>query len=159
MALGADRAQGLGSAALRLTGYQQALREAGLELEEALVVEVRHWSRSSGAAAMRSFLERDVPFDGVVAFSDAIALGAMRVLQESGRRIPEDVAVIGYDDVDETRYSLPTLSTVDPGRDEIAEVAVRYLKERIDNPGADLPPRDHLTGFTVIQRESTAPVK
>ena len=155
VALGADPAQGLGSAALRLAGYRQALQEAGLEVDEALVVEVKAWSRSTGAAAMRGFLRGAVPFDGVVAFSDAIALGAMRVLQESGLRIPDDIAVIGYDDVDETRYTLPTLSTVDPGRDEIAEVAVRYLKERIDNRGDTTPPRNHLTTFKVIPREST----
>lgn len=155
VALGANAAQGLGSAALRLNGYRQALEEAGLEVDEALVVEVTPWSRSTGAAAMRGFLKGGVAFDGVVAFSDAIALGAMRVLQESGLRIPDDIAVIGFDDVDETRYTLPTLSTVDPGRDEIAEVAVRYLKERIDNPADSLPPRKHLTSFTVIPREST----
>jgi DNA-binding LacI/PurR family transcriptional regulator len=155
VALGADAAQGLGSASLRLQGYQEALRGAGLELDASLVVEVHSWARSTGAGAMRAFLEQDVPFDGVVAYSDALALGAMRVLQESGRRIPDDVAVIGFDDVDETRYTLPTLSTVDPGRDEIAEVAVRYLKERIERSGPDLPPRQHLTTFAVIEREST----
>jgi DNA-binding LacI/PurR family transcriptional regulator len=106
---------------------------------------------------MRAFLQRGIPFDGVVAFNDLIALGAMRVLQEAGLSIPEDVAVIGFDDIDETRYTLPTLSTVDPGRQEIAEVAVRYLKERIETPSAaDLPPREYLSDFSVIQRESSS---
>ena len=57
--------------------------------------------------------------------------------------IPHDVAVIGFDDIDEARYSLPSLSTIDPGREEIAEVAVRYLKQRIASD-ADVPPREHL---------------
>ena len=85
----------------------------------------------------------------------SVALGALRVIQEAGLRVPEDVAVIGYDDVDETRYTLPSLSTIDPGRDEIVEVALRYLTGRIDGSAADLPARDHLTAFTLRQREST----
>ena len=80
---------------------------------------------ANGAEAMRDVLARASQFDGVVAFNDAIALGAMRVLQEAGLRIPEDVAVIGFDDIDETQYSMPTLSTIDPGREEIARTADR----------------------------------
>lgn len=122
-----------------------------------LVVDVVGWYRSTGAESMRRLLERGTHFDGVVAFNDLIALGAMRVMQEAGLRIPHDVAVIGFDDVDETRYTLPTLSTIDPGREEIVEVALRYLTERIDGSAAGLPARDHLTAFRVLQRESTTP--
>ena len=157
VAFGADPAAQQGSAALRLEGYRQALDQAGVPYDPELVVDVVGWFRSTGAAAMRDFLSRQVPFDGVVAFNDVIALGAMRVLQEAGLRIPADVAIIGYDDIDETRYSLPTLSSVDPGREEIAEVALRYLTQRIDGSAADLPPREHLTAFRVVERESTAP--
>ena len=79
----------------------------------------------------------------------------MRVLQEAGLRIPDDVAVIGFDDIDETRYTLPTLSTIDPGKDEIAEVAVRFLMERIAHPDAVTAPREHLSASRSFQREST----
>jgi DNA-binding LacI/PurR family transcriptional regulator len=158
LALGAVPGEDVGSAALRLEGYRQALDEAGVPFDPALVVHVSGWFRSTGAAATRNFLEQRVPFDGVVAFNDAIALGAMRVLQEAGMRIPQDVAVIGFDDIDETRYSVPTLSTVAPGVEEIAAVAVRYLKQRIDAPKEVIPPRQHLTAFRVVQRESSAPL-
>ena len=157
LAFGADLVQGEGSAALRLAGYRKALAASGLPYDEDLVVEVYGWFRSTGAESMRRYLDRGIPFDGVVAFNDLIALGAMRVMQEAGLRIPDDVAVIGFDDVDETRYTLPTLSTVDPGRQEIAEVALRYLKERIESSGADLPPRDYLSDFRILQRESSTP--
>ena len=155
VALGADPAQGPGSAALRLEGYREAVEAAGLAFDPELVVEVVGWFRSTGAAAMRAFLQRGIAFDAVVAFNDAIALGAMRVMQEAGLSIPDDVAVIGFDNIDETGYTLPALSTVDPGREEIAEVAVRYLKERIETGSAVLPPREHLSAFTVVQRESS----
>jgi DNA-binding LacI/PurR family transcriptional regulator len=133
-----------------------ALAEAGIPYDDGLVGEVGGWYRSGGADAMRLILQSGVAFDGIVAFNDLIALGAMRVLQEAGLRIPDDVAVIGFDDVDETRYTLPRLSTIDPGRDEIARVAVDYLVERISNPGVAIAPREYLAGFTVVQRESTA---
>ncbi|TXN32461.1 LacI family DNA-binding transcriptional regulator [Lacisediminihabitans profunda] len=155
VALGAHRGEVIGSAGLRLTGYAEALAEAGIPVDDALIGEVGGWFRSGGAQAMKLLLDSGVPFDGVVAFNDSIALGAMRILQEAGLRIPDDVAVIGFDDIDETRYTLPTLSTINPGRDEIARVAVDYLVERISNPEAEIPPREYLAGFTVVQREST----
>ncbi len=158
VALGTTPGPAPGSAALRLQGYRQALDTAEIPFDPDLVVDVDGWFRSTGAAAVRDFLARDVPFDGLVAFNDALALGAMRVLQEAGLRIPADVALIGFDDLDETRYSLPTLSTIDPGRQEIAEVAVRYLRERIAGAEPVPPPRGHLADFRVVVRESSAPV-
>jgi DNA-binding LacI/PurR family transcriptional regulator len=86
-----------------------------------------------------------------------MAYGAIRAIEQAGLTVPDDVSVIGFDDVDETRYTLPTLSTIDPGREEIVEVALRWLTERIDGSAADVPPRDHLTAFRVLQRESSAP--
>lgn len=158
VALGAHRGEVIGSAGLRLTGYRQALDAAGIPFDDALVSEVGGWFRLGGATAMRELLAAGIPFDGIVAFNDSIALGAMRVLQEAGLRIPEDVAVIGFDDIDETRYTLPTLSTINPGRDEIAEVAVRFLIERIAHPEAHIAPREHLSSFELVERESTAVV-
>jgi DNA-binding LacI/PurR family transcriptional regulator len=78
------------------------------------------------------------------------------VLQEAGRRIPHDVAVIGWDDLDEAQYSIPSLSTVDPGRQWIARTAVSTLLARIASP--DAPDRDrlHLADFTLMSRESAA---
>ncbi|HEY5321051.1 MAG TPA: LacI family DNA-binding transcriptional regulator [Galbitalea sp.] len=156
VAFGAHPGEVIGSAGLRLVGYREALAAAGLPYDESLVVEVGEWFRLQGAQAMHAFLESGTEFDGVVAFNDLIALGAMRVMQEAGIRIPDDVAVIGFDDIDETRYTLPTLSTIDPGRPEIAEVAVRYLKERIANGAQAIEPREHLASFHVVERESSA---
>ena len=134
LAFGSDASLLNGSANLRLIGYRQALEDAGVPYDPALTVDVVSWLRSAGAAAMRGFLERGIAFDGVVGFNDLIALGAMRALQEAGLRVPQDVAVIGFDDIDEAQYSRPSLSTIDPGREEIAEMAIRFLKERIDTP-------------------------
>ncbi|MFF1878433.1 LacI family DNA-binding transcriptional regulator [Leifsonia sp. NPDC058230] len=155
LAFGAHEHEVIGSAGLRLTGYRQALEAAGRPVDERLIVNVGNWHRSDGAEAMRAALDSGLEFDAVVAFNDSIALGAMRVLQEKGIRVPDEVAVIGFDDIDETRYSLPSLSTIDPGREEIARTAVSVLIERIADPAAALPPREFEAGFRVVEREST----
>jgi len=155
VALGAHPGEVIGSAGLRLKGYREAVDAAGLPYDELLVIPVGTWHRLDGAAAMRSFLERGVEFDGVVAFNDTLAFGALRVLQESGKHVPEDVAIIGFDDIDETRYSMPTLSTIDPGRDEIARRAVELLLERIDQGADDARPVEVSVPFRLIEREST----
>lgn len=156
LALGARDGEVSGSAVLRLTGYREALEVAGIAYRPELVVEVDDWHRAGGADAMRAALDSGLEFDAMVAFNDLIALGAMRVLQARGIRVPDDVAVIGFDDIDETRYSLPSLSTVDPGRDEIAQTAVRALLERIANPDKAMAPRLFETAFRIVGRESTA---
>lgn len=154
--IGAHEGELVGSAALRLHGYREALADAGLPYDESLVRYVGEWHRLDGAQAMHQLLDSGVEFDAVFGLNDTLALGAVRVLQESGRRIPQDVAVIGFDGLDETKYSLPTLSTVDPGRDEIADTAVRVLAERIANRDEQVPPREYLTDFSIVERESTA---
>ncbi|MBN9606833.1 MAG: LacI family DNA-binding transcriptional regulator [Actinomycetales bacterium] len=154
VALGAHQGEVIGSAGLRLTGYRNALASAGIGVDEALVVEEGLWHRRNGADAMRRLLATGVQFDAVFALNDELALGALRVIQESGLRVPDDVAVIGFDDVDEGNYSIPSLSTVDPGRQEIAETAVDLLLTRIE--GRAGPEKQQLrTGYRIVPREST----
>ena len=155
--VGAHEGEVVGSAGLRLAGYREALGAAGIPFDERIIVDTTLWHRSNGATAMRELLSRDAEFDAVFGLNDTLALGAMRVLQEAGYRVPQDVSVIGFDDLDEAMYSLPSLSTVNPGRVEIAEVAVRSLMERIDaSGGIAAPPRLHLAPFRIVERESTA---
>lgn len=156
LALGSHPDEEMGSPGLRLRGYTDALTKAGIALDDALVIPVDLWHRADGADAMRAVLDAGVPFDGVVAFNDSLALGALRVLLERGVNVPDDVAVIGFDDLDETRYSLPALSTIAPGRSEIAKTAVELLAARIR--GTDVsPPREIFTDFSLVERESTMP--
>lgn len=154
--IGAHLDARMGSAVLRYDGYVRALREHGLELRDELVVEVDLWHRSNGARAMRELLARDEPFDALFAMNDELALGALRVLQEEGIDVPSDVALIGFDNVDEGRFSRPSLSTVDPGRPEIAKMAIDLLLERIGGATSDeVAPRELQSAFRIIEREST----
>ena len=86
--VGAHEGEVVGSAGLRLRGYLEALEAAGIPFDERLIVPTTLWHRSNGAIAMRELLSRDVPFDAVFGLNDTLALGAMRVLQEAGYRIP-----------------------------------------------------------------------
>ena len=158
LALGSHPSEEMGSPSLRLRGYADALENAAVPFDAALVIPVDLWHRADGAEAMRAVLDAGVAFDGIIAFNDSLALGALRVLLERGIRVPDDVAVIGFDDLDETRYSLPALSTINPGRSEIARTAVELLVARIT--GSDVgPPREVSTDFALVERESSASIR
>jgi DNA-binding LacI/PurR family transcriptional regulator len=147
-----------GTAALRLKGYRQALRRAGLPYDRTLVRAAATYHRADGAMAMNALLDRDDPPDAVFCFTDLMALGAIRTLLSRGYRVPQDVAVIGFDNLEEGEFSTPTLSTVAPDREQIAHLALRFLKLRITD-GAAAQPREEYADFQLVVRESTAGVQ
>ena len=155
--VGAHKGEVIGSAGLRLKGYVEALEAAGIPLDESIIGYTDLWHRSNGATSMRALLASGAKFDAVFGLNDTLALGAMRVMQEAGITIPEDVAVIGFDNLDEGKYSLPSLTTIDPGREVIARSAVEKLLERIAHTGDDaMPAREIMVDFSVVERESSA---
>jgi len=144
------------SADLRVSGYHDALTAAGITINPRLIRTAFPWHRENGAEAMRGLLADGVPFDGLFALNDTLALGALRALGEAGRKVPDDVAVIGFDNIDESSYSVPSLSSVDPGRETIAATAVDLLIERInEKPDTAVPPRLIKPEFRIVAREST----
>jgi DNA-binding LacI/PurR family transcriptional regulator len=100
-------------------------------------------------------VEEGVRFDAIFALNDTLGLGVLRALGEEGLRVPDDVAVIGFDNIDESKYSMPSMSTVDTGRDEIAAIAVDRLIERINEKGERRPPETFKPPFRIVKREST----
>lgn len=144
-----------GVAHLRRRGWEEALGAAGLPCGDDLVGEVPTFSREHGARAMAEVLDRAVRPDAVFCFNDTLALGAMRMLTDRGLRIPEDVAVIGIDDVVDGRFAIPTLSTIAPDKSRIARTAVQMLEERLRPDGGDRAPRDVRAPFELVAREST----
>jgi DNA-binding LacI/PurR family transcriptional regulator len=140
---------------LRVRGYRDALMAADLPHDPRLERAVAPWHPENGADATRQLLGSGLDFDAVFALNDELALGALRALGESGRVVPDDVAVIGFDNITNGRFTVPSLSTIDPGRDEIAETAVSMLVERIEGSGTWRPPRLHKAGFQIVVREST----
>ena len=148
----------VGTSALRFTGYAEALTARGLEVLPELVADVPLWHRSDGAAAVTQLLAAGTHFDGLVCFNDALALGAMSALQQAGLRVPEDVAVVGFDNIEDSRFSTPALTTISPGRDELARLAVERVLARI-NAGDEASESVHVeVGYTLEVRASTAPM-
>lgn len=145
------------SANLRLKGYIHALEQAGIQVDPTLVrpTEMSRWNRAGGAAAAHRLIAEGVEFDAVFALNDTLGLGVLRALGEEGVSVPDDVAVIGFDNIDESKYSVPSMSTVDTGRDEIAAVAVDRLIERIAEKGVRRPPETFKPDFRIVKREST----
>lgn len=123
----------------RRHGYFDALAEARLESSEERVANVE-FELDSAEAALAGMIRRGVPFDGVVAASDLIALGAMRALRRAGRSVPGEVSVVGYDDMLLSRLSTPALSTVRQDTVEAGRLLVsRILDHQPDQESERLP--------------------
>ncbi|MDY7089069.1 MAG: LacI family DNA-binding transcriptional regulator [Actinomycetota bacterium] len=141
----------------RLAGYRAALAEAGLPADPALEMPADGFHRADGAAAMARLLDAARPPDAVFCFNDLLALGALRTLLSRGVAVPDDVAVIGFDDIEDGRFSTPTLSTIAPDAPRIAQLAVDLLAERLgDGPAASGAPRELRVDHRLVIRESTA---
>lgn len=119
----------------RLTGFRQAVADAGRP-DRAEVRAEGDFTVAGGAAAMERLLREDPDVDAVFVASDLMALGAMRTLAEHGRRVPDDVAVIGFDDVREAELSVPRLSTVRQPLDQLGRTMTRILLARIGGTSA-----------------------
>jgi DNA-binding LacI/PurR family transcriptional regulator len=129
--VGAQR-PGLGhTARLRIRGYRAALAAAGLAYDPDLVVQVAEWRRQDGAAGARRLLHRPDPPDAIFCLNDLLAIGAVRTLVDAGVRVPDDIAVVGFDDIEEGRFSVPTLTTVAPDKPAIARHGVELLARRL----------------------------
>jgi DNA-binding LacI/PurR family transcriptional regulator len=123
----------------RRAGYGEALAESGLEEDPKLIVPV-DFELESAEAAVSRLLRRHVTFDGIVASSDLIALGAIRALRRAGLSVPEDVSVVGYDDMLLSRLSTPALTTIRQDTHEAGRLLVsRILDQSADHMPAVLP--------------------
>ncbi|WP_089773128.1 LacI family DNA-binding transcriptional regulator [Ruania alba] len=142
-----------GSSGLRLDGYREALAAADLAFIPDLVVPAAPWHRSAGSDSLGAFLDGGTGVDAVFAMNDALALGALYALHARGVDVPGDVALIGFDDVDDVRYATPTISSVAPGRDEIARTAVALLRSRLAGDGG--PYVRVISEARVVARQST----
>lgn len=134
----------------RLAGWHEAMAGAGLRAD---AVEHGSFTEDSGETAARALMERHPDLDGLVVASDLMAVGAMRVLADLGRRVPDDVAVVGFDDLGVAERTDPPLTTVRQPVVEMAERATQLLLERVDMPGGGEPMRV-VVAPTLVRRAS-----
>jgi hypothetical protein len=144
----------------RYLGYCDALDERGIAHDPALVVRMAateqdgdQLHRERGEHAARYLLEHGLPCTALVASTDTCALAAMRVFQAAGRRIPDDVAVVGFDDMAEAQYARPPLTTVRTQFDAIGRAAAEQLLAEIRAGGATRP-QVVSVATTVLRRRS-----
>lgn len=150
-AIGRESAQGTSS--VRLDGYLAALTAAGMEVVDDLIVGVPNYERSAGYAGMQQLLDLPEPPDAVFCFNDLLAIGALRACADRDVAVPDDVAVAGFDDIAEGRYSTPRLTTVHPDMEFLVDEVLRLLKSAVTRSGA--PVEDVVVPWRLEVREST----
>jgi len=137
----------------RLEGYRQALAAAGRDRDPSLEV-AADFTQQGGADAMSRILDGRPDVDGVFVASDLMAAGAIQVLRAAGRRVPDDVAVVGFDDSSIAAASEPPLTSVRQPIEEMGREMVRLLLEQASRPGS--VPRKVILATELIERASSA---
>jgi DNA-binding LacI/PurR family transcriptional regulator len=138
----------------RRDGYLAALDDHGIAVDHRLVVPTSSNRGEDGETATAALLDAtaDDPPDAVFCATDWLALGAVHALRARGLVVPDDVAVVGFDDIPYSRVSSPTLTTIAPARDEIARAVVASLQRQ---QGGGSVPREIVAGFELVVRESS----
>ncbi|MFV0429373.1 MAG: LacI family DNA-binding transcriptional regulator [Arachnia sp.] len=144
IASGRSRIVGLGwevgaavtAASTRTRGFVRALADHRLEALAEFQVAGPEWNSTGGEQAITQLIAQGVGFDAVMGFNDALAIGALSALLKAGFSVPDDVAVIGFDNIEESAFFMPALTTVDAGLAWVAHRAVELLCDRIGADGA-----------------------
>lgn len=147
----------------RLAGFRAASRFAELDPDPALIRTVAGWTREAGRAEMHAVLDAGTAVDAVVAGNDLLALGALTALRERGVAVPKEVAVVGWDDIPESAWARPSLTTVAPDLKALIAAALDAALDASDGgplEGAEPSvPAGHeaVIEHRLIERESTPP--
>ncbi len=153
--LGAYHSDLYRSARLRLRGYREALEAAGVPFDPDLVLYTDRFGRQAGRDGTARALAEGTRFDALVCFTDMLAFGAMRALADAGLRVPDDVAIASIDDVQESEFSVPSLTSIAPDKQAIATRAVDTLLELIGDRDRETAHVD--IDYRLIARESSGP--
>lgn len=142
----------------RLNGYRHALFDLGLPVEDALIREGT-WTFDSGVQATKALLALDVPPTAILTSSDEMALGAIEAIHQAGLSIPQDISVMGFDNIDVGRYCSPSLTTIGVSAEQIAELSLDSLE--VATKAGDMAKGEVgyilRTPTSVIERGSVAP--
>jgi DNA-binding LacI/PurR family transcriptional regulator len=116
------------TALVRFEGYRRALEARGIRPDTDLQVEVTRYNRAEGSRAAEELLARGVDFDALFCFNDTLAFGALHTLGMRGIAVPERVLMLGFDNIDEGKYTLPPLTTVDSGVARASSLIIDLLR-------------------------------
>ncbi len=148
----------------RFAGIASCARDLGIVLDERLIKELHSGNTPTeasmpeeGFTCALDLLAANLPFTALIAFNDVTAIGAMRALRNAGVRVPEDVSVIGFDDIESAAYLSPSLTTLRQPLEQMGELAAEHLVDMIE--GRQEPPAEVLLNPILIERESTLRVR
>ncbi len=139
----------------RERGYEQALREAGLRVNPSLIVN-GDFSFEAGARGVETLLASKQKFTALFCANDEMAIAALVTLKTRGLRVPEDVSVVGFDDIRFARYCDPPLTTIAQPKNQLGGEAMTMLIEILN--GGDATPRKRVLPTELVIRKSTAPI-
>lgn len=142
--------------AKRLKGYKKALQEHGIELDESLIVEGELSSKTTDSA-VRQFLAQTPPPTAILATTDLLAIAVLRGVQKSGLKVPEDISVMGFNDIPLASLVNPSLTTIAQPIQEMGREGFKLLVDRIERK--DSPKRKIVLDTKLVVRESTAEPK
>lgn len=142
---------------MRTKGYVKSLADHGMRFDSSMIRECGDWTSAEGARAVREMYARGIRPDGIFALNDLLAMGVISQLREMRVRVPESVRVVGFDNIDEARYTIPSLTSIDPGRTQITELAVRSIIEQVEE-GARATRRRIDVGCHLVCRKSSPEV-
>lgn len=142
----------------RRMGWEKALSEAGIHVKDSLIVE-GDWTPISGEQSLHRLLKQAPEIDAVFVSNDQMAIGAMKAARELGRNIPKDLGIIGFDNISESAYFYPPLSTIRQDMRELGRRAVRELIRIVDglDDGKAVTPTNTYIQPELIVRESSVP--
>ena len=145
---------------VRWQAVRKSAKELGLEISEELIGQLEGESSSPelGYEVTREILARNESFTALFAFNDISAIGAIRALREAGRRVPEDVSVVGFDDIQSAAFQNPGLTTVRQPLREMGMIAAETLLRRINAPKRTPYPKTITVEPELVVRASTASV-
>lgn len=137
----------------RYNGFRHALLDNKIEFDSEMVCFNEQLSIENGYKGIMTLHKNKKEFDAVFAIADLTALGAMRALHELGYRVPDDIAVIGFDGIEQGMYSIPSLTTIDQPRFLMGKTAANVMLDMIH--GERVVSREVILDFEFIEREST----
>jgi LacI family transcriptional regulator len=143
----------------RYRGWQEALGEVGLEASPSLVFKSDDWSAVNGEQGMRTILSQVPDIDAIFAGNDQIALGALGAAHQSGLRVPQELAIVGFDNIPEAAFFWPPLTTIYQRLIDVGRIAVKNLHEMIvarRSEGEPLQPLSMMLTPELIVRASSS---
>jgi LacI family transcriptional regulator len=143
----------------RLAAWKDALTEAGLDTGESHCVE-GNWSSASGALAIEKLFDQYPDMDALFVANDQMALSTLQFFSEKGIRVPKDIAIVGFDNIAESAFFYPSLTTIQQDQHQVAKVAVAEVSKIIEagwQGSAPVKPRSIILPPTLVVRQSSVP--